>query len=177
MLFPRLRPRIETTVATPPADLARRVDALLTDRSCPCRGFATSQQIELHIAAGQRRFFSPQLLVNLTDRGDATELTGHFGPNGNVWTMFLAAYGFVTLSGVTGLFLGVSQRIAREPAWGLWLVPAALALIALIYAAAGFGQRLGRRQVHILHEFLESAIEDACATNRPSGRTHQENPE
>lgn len=166
MIFPRLRPRLEMSVSLTPAELAARVEAMLAAGGSPCRGFANEGQIELHIAESQRRYFSPQLLVNLTRDGEGAELVGHFGPNGNVWTMFLAAYAFVALSALTGLFLGVSQLIAQESAWGLWLVPAGGALIVMIYIAAAYGQRLGAKQTHILQEFLESAIDSETSAAR-----------
>lgn len=123
------------------------------------RGFATAQQIELLVPADEARFWSPQLLVNLEPADRGCVLTGHFQPNGNVWTMFMAGYGFVGLCGVTGLLLGFSQWVAGEAPWGLLALPGAGVLIVAIYVAAGVGQRLGADQVDILEETLSRALE------------------
>jgi hypothetical protein len=97
------------------------------------------------------------VIVRPHDAG--SRLTGHFGPNANVWTMFMACYGFVMLSAVTGVFYGISQLVLEEPAWALWSAPAAAVLIGLIYFAAGIGQRLGHDQVDVLQGFLVETIE------------------
>lgn len=151
------------TVGLSPADLAARVRARLEDPEAPCDGLATESQIELRIRERDRRFWSPQLVVIMKPDpgpGGATRLVGHFGPNGNVWTMFMAAYGFVVLSALNGAFFGFGQMMIGEPAWALWCVPGAVLVVALIYIAAGVGQRLGHHQVDVLLQTLEAAIGD-----------------
>jgi len=159
VLFPRLRPRFERRVSLTPEEVAARVAAALKKSRSSCRGFATAQQIELLVPADEARFWSPQLLVNLEPADQGCVLTGHFQPNGNVWTMFMAGYGFVGLCGVTGLLLGFSQWVAGEAPWGLLALPGAGVLIAAIYVAAGVGQRLGADQSDILEQSLNLALE------------------
>lgn len=146
-----------------PSDLAARVRARLEEPDAPCRGLATDGQIELRIRERDRRFWSPQLVVVLKpdqEHGGATRLTGHFGPNAHLWTMFMAAYGFIVLSALNGAFYGFAQVMIGEPAWALWSVPAAVLLVALIYVAAGVGQRLGHDQADVLLHTLEAAVGD-----------------
>lgn len=163
MITPRLRPRLEMTARRTPADLAARVQQRLGHPDSPCRGLATEDQIELRIREADRHFWSPQLVVIVKpdpDEDGATHLTGHFGPNANVWTMFLAAYGFIVLSTITGVFYGLAQLVLGEPAWALWSVPVGAVLVAFIYLAAGIGQRLGHDQVDVLLNTLEAAVGD-----------------
>jgi hypothetical protein len=162
MITPQLRPRLEMTVRMPPEEVATRIDRRLQESDCPCRGLATSHQIDLRIREADRTFWSPQLVViispeTIEDRR-ASRLVGHFGPNANVWSMFLAVYGFVVISATIGVFFGLSQLMLDRPPWALWSIPVAGVLVVLIYTAAGIGQRLGHDQVNVLKTFLESMI-------------------
>jgi len=150
-------------------------DALAQPDSA-CRGAASAEQIELHVRESDRHFWSPQLNVIVRAEDDGSRLTGHFGPNANVWTLFLACYGFVVLSAITGAFLGVSQLVLGESARGLWCIPVALVLIAVIYVAAGIGQRLGHDQVGLLHDFLTEGIglDESDDSARPDAQWHNE---
>lgn len=159
MLFPRLRPRLERNVALTPPEIASRVNAMLASPEKRIRGFANARQIELLVPAREARFWSPQLLINLEATPTGSALVGHFQPNGNVWTMFMACYGFAALCGLTGLLLGMSQWMVQEFAWGLLLPPIAMVVIIGLYLASGVGQRLGADQVEILERVLEDALQ------------------
>lgn len=158
MITPRLRPRLDMNVPLTPADLVTRVTPRLGDPGAPCRGRATEEQIEIRIRAADHRFWSPQLVVIVKPRDAGSRLIGHFGPDAYVWAMFLGIYAFVVLSAVFGAFYGVAQLMIDESPWALWSIPIAVALVALIYTAAGIGQRLGHDQVDVLHEFLQDAL-------------------
>lgn len=167
MLFPRLRPKLELRVSLSPTTVAERVQAIIASPQGQVRGFANPMQMELLVPASSAHFWSPQLLVNIDPDEGGSSLIGHFQPNGNVWTMFMACYAFVALSGVTGLFIGLSQWIVNQPPWALLLPPLSLVLIGAIYAAAAVGQRLGADQV----DMLESALLDAIEFDRNAGST------
>ncbi|MHC4948561.1 MAG: hypothetical protein ACYTG1_09895 [Planctomycetota bacterium] len=157
MVFPRLRPRLARPVSLTPGDLAARADDLLRRPDAPCRGLATDHQIDLRIRETDRHFWSPQLTVIIEPRDGGSHLVGHFGPNANVWTLFMACYAFVVFSGLIGACFGLAQMFLGDPPWGLWSLPIAAVLLVLIYAAAGVGQRLGRDQVDVLEHFLAEA--------------------
>ena len=157
MITPRLRPRLEMTVSLTPAQVQRQVDHELREPDCPCRGLTTDRQIDLRIREADRHFWSPQLTVVVSQNQGGSRLTGHFGPNAEVWTMFMACYGFVVLSAIAGLFFGISQLVAEEKPWALWSIPIAIVLVVLIYVAAGIGQRLGQSQTDVLHDVIERA--------------------
>ncbi len=160
MITPRLRPRLDMTVPLPPRDLCGRVKRHLAGPECPCHGRVTEHQIDLRIRATDQHFWSPQLTVIIRPDGEnASTLTGHFGPNANLWTLFLAAYAFVSLSATAAVFYGLAQMVLGETPWALVSIPVAMVLIAMIYVAAGIGQRLGHDQVDLLQRELEAALE------------------
>jgi hypothetical protein len=150
---------LELRVSISPTVVAERVQAVIASPQGNVRGFANPKQIELLVPASSAHFWSPQLLVNIDPDESGSSIVGHFQPNGNVWTMFMAGYAFVALSGVTGLFVGLSQWIVNQTPWALLLPPVSLVLIGAIYAAAAIGQRLGADQVDLLESALMAAIE------------------
>lgn len=157
MITPRLRPRLDVETDLDPEVLADRLAERLKDSECPCRGLARPEQIDLRIREADRHFWSPQLVVIVKPRdGGGSRLHGIFGPNSSCWTMFLACYAFVVFSAITAAFYGFSQLMVDESAWALWMLPIAPVLVALIYVAAGIGQRLGRDQTNVLLAEVEA---------------------
>lgn len=149
-----------------PSELALRVQRRLDEPGARCLGLVTPSQIELRMRQAERRFWSPQLVVTVRPRDGNSVLTGQFGPDAYVWSMFLAMYAFVVLSTIFGMFYGVAQWMIDRPPWAFWSIPVALVLLVLIYVAAGIGQRLGHDHVDALQEFLEGSLE---GITRPEG--------
>lgn len=87
-----------------------------------------------------------------------TQLEGIYGPNANVWSLFLYDY---LITGSLGLFsgiLGFVQWNIGSTAWGLWIFRAILACAIGLYVMAQFGQKLGVTQTFRLHQTYESAM-------------------
>lgn len=113
----------------------------------------------LRIPRPDRHFWSPRLnlALNSTDDGKA-HLQGVYGPNANVWSLFL--YGYL-MTGSVGLFsgiFGIAQYSLEGKTWGLWVFGASLAVAAGLYILAQFGQKLGAAQTFRLHQIYESAM-------------------
>ena len=171
MMLPRLRPRLDVTDTHEPAVIAALVDTALRRPDAPCEGLSTDQQIDLRIRPEDVHFWSPQLKVVLRpDEGGRTRMLGHFGPNSNLWTLFMAAYGFVVLSMITGVFYGSAQLMLREYAWALWTLPIGAVCLVVIYAAAAVGQRWGHDQTEVLERFLSTAVQDDDVGGTPVAR-------
>jgi len=115
--------------------------------------------VTLRIPDQDQHFWSPQLSLSLEPTEDGrTLIQGIYGPNTNVWSIFL--YGYL-LVGTMGLFAGVfgfSQWIIGNRPWGLWILGFLLGCAALLYLVAQLGQKLGARQTFELHQEFESAI-------------------
>lgn len=158
MLTPRLRPVLELAVSHAPQALTACVRSRLDAPDSPCRGRVVIDQIELQIRERDRRFWSPTLNVIVTPTDGGSRLRGTFGPNPDVWTLFLACYAFVVLSAVFGAFYGFAQWTLGGAPWGLLSIPIACALLVIIYIAAGIGQRLGHDQAEALEQFLLECV-------------------
>jgi len=124
---------------------------------CEVKNFAGF--ICLRIPEQERHFWSPRLTLTLEPSEDGkTRIEGIYGPNANVWSLFL--YGYL-LSGTFGLFSGIFgfvQRTLGQYPWALWIFGAMLAIAIGLYLLAQFGQKLGALQTFRLHQIYESAI-------------------
>ena len=113
----------------------------------------------LRIPEQDRHFWSPRLNLNLEPVEDGKTLVeGTYGPNANVWSLFL--YGYL-VSGSIGLFsgiLGSCQWWIGHLPWGLWIFGTMVAVAVGLYVFAQFGQKLGARQTFLLHQIYESAM-------------------
>lgn len=115
--------------------------------------------IGLHIGEKDRRYWSPRLFLVLdATREGRTHIHGTYGPEIEVWSVFL--YGYL-LSGLIGMFagiLGCAQLFIGARPWGLWVTAATVVIAALLYLAAQLGQKLGAWQTFQLHQAYENAV-------------------
>lgn len=113
----------------------------------------------LRIPEQDRHFWSPRLTLSLEQTDDgSTRIEGIYGPNANVWSIFLYGYLF---SGTFGLFAGIFglvQRALGQDPWALWICGAMLMIVAGLHGLARFGQRLGAAQTLRLHRIYEAAM-------------------
>lgn len=113
----------------------------------------------LRIPENERHFWSPRLNLSLdvTEEG-TTKIQGTYGPNANMWGLFL--YGFLaigTLTMISGVLGFCQWKIGHQP-WGLWIFFGVLGLGIGLYLLAQFGQKMGAQQTFRLHQIYEAAI-------------------
>lgn len=115
--------------------------------------------VTLRIPEEDQHFWSPLLNLSLeTDDEGRTVIHGIYGPNANVWTIFL--YGYLLIGSLTlfsGL-LGISQWVVGVNSWGLIIFGVLAGLLIGLYLLAQFGQKLAARQTYLLHLTYEAAV-------------------
>jgi hypothetical protein len=115
--------------------------------------------IGLHIAEAQRRFWSPRLFLVLDSaEGGTTRIQGTYGPECEVWSVFVYGYMILGLLAIFSGVFGVSQLLIHETPWGLWVLGAMLIGGGLLYLGSQVGQRLGSGQTVLLQQIYESAV-------------------
>lgn len=155
----RVRPLFEHTVDLPRDQTrAQLLRAFAQDGSAfEVRDFPGF--IGLHIGEKERRYWSPRLFLVLDEtESGATRIHGTYGPEIEVWSVFL--YGYL-ISGLVGMFAGIlggAQLVIGASPWGLWVTAGAAVVAAALYVAAQFGQKLGAWQTFQLHQAYEHAI-------------------
>lgn len=153
-----IRPHFSETVDLPPEEIQAKLiqEVERTAGRCEIKNFPG--YLCLRIPEEERHFWSPRLILSIDSREDGkTQLSGVYGPNANVWSIFV--YGYL-LIGSIGLFAGILggvQWYLDTLAWGLWIFYTMLALALGLYLFAQFGQKLGAAQTFQLHQIYETA--------------------
>ncbi len=155
---PRMRPTFEIPMKIDGTRTMARIKARLERGSTRVSGQVVGAHAYLQVPVERQSLLSPHLNLQLLPRGDRVVLHGRFGPRPNVWTGFMAVYGVLSLTGLGGLMLGWAQLSVKEYAWGFWLFPAALALIAFVYGAAVIGQGLTQDEMYLLRNFVDHMV-------------------
>jgi hypothetical protein len=164
----RLRPRFELSVSLDSDRVLERFRELLRDPEVRCTGDVHSDHVDLGIPDDRQHFWSPflKIVVHSTDRG--ARLEGHFGPNSNVWTMFLGIYAFFAFSGLAGIVVGFSQWTLGQTPTGFWVAGICTILYLVAYGVALFGQYLASDQMDHLSEVVHETFDDTVVRKPPS---------
>jgi len=156
---PRMRPLLRARVALPRAELRARIEGALDRADSPCRGRTSTRNATLLIHERHRHFWSPSIDMELDDEGPTTRLWGRFGPEPDIWGLFLGLYAVSVFSTIAGLMLGFCQWFIGGPPWGLLVCLGSVGFGLAVYATAFIGQRLGHDQMIILETFLRDAAQ------------------
>ena len=156
----RIRPRFEHQINCSPEELKDRLQHQIVVKNTACLLRTKQNQIHLLIPNEEQHFWSPQLQLQLEKDEDGKQLVrGLYGPNPNVWILFIYGYAALGILGTFSLIIGLSQWSLDQTPWGLWLF-ALLALLALgLYLIAQTGQKIGAAQTFRLHHCYEEAVE------------------
>lgn len=155
----RIRPHFSQPVALSLDDTRARILQSLAQHAPTLEVKNFPGFIGLHIPPQDRRYWSPRLLLNLEATPDGTTLiNGTYGPEMEIWSVFL--YGYL-ITGLLGIFAGIfgfAQMLTHSEPWGFWVVGSALVIAGLLYLSAQFGQKLGAWQTFQLHQAYQTAV-------------------
>jgi hypothetical protein len=155
----RVRPRFTHTVSFSLPDTRARLLALIPQHYPGLKLRAFPEFIGVHFVDSERRFWSPHLYLSLESLPDGgTRINGLYGPETEVWSLFL--YGYL-MTGVLGTFSGIlggAQVFIRTYPWAFWITGTMLILATLLYLGAQLGQKLGAWQTFRLHAAYEQAV-------------------
>lgn len=153
-----LRPRFEVTADMDPESWREWFVGQLKEAGEHFEIKSFTGFIALRIPVKERHFWSPRLNLTLEEsEPGTTQIEGHYGPNANVWSLFLFSYLFFGMIAViTGIFTISQWMIGNQP-WGVWMLAAALLVLVILYFVAQFGQKLGAQQTFQLHQVFEDA--------------------
>lgn len=115
--------------------------------------------IGLHIPEAERRYWSPRLFLNFEPTPDGgTRIEGIYGPEIEIWSVFLYGYLLTGLIGTFAAIFGCAQLVVKNYPWGFWIVGTMAVIAALLYFGAQLGQKFGVWQTFRLHCAYENAI-------------------
>ncbi len=154
----RVRPRFRARVAADPVVAREHVLAALVDLPQGLVVRVVPGLVGLHIADENRHAWSPRLLLNFEAQADgSTLIEGVYGPETEVWSVFVYGYIFTGMIGIFSAILGGAQWFIGSGPWAFWVTAAMAVVAAALYVAAQFGQKLGAWQTFQLHQLWEQA--------------------
>jgi hypothetical protein len=155
----------EQTVASPPDTALAALVRGLADHAPdlvvkPFPGF-----IGIHLPDGERRQWSPRLFLSLdaTPEGH-TRIVGLYGPEIEIWSLFLYGYLITGLLGTFSGLYGCAQLVIEDQPWAFYVTGTMAILAGLLYLAAQLGQKLGAWQTFRLHQAYQAAIGRSAET-------------
>lgn len=163
----RVRPRFSETVPLP-RDQTQRVllASLATEPAGTFEVRPFDEFLGLHIAEAHRRYYSPRLMLSLYDWPEGgTLIEGTYGPEIEVWSIFLYGYLITGLLGTFAAIYGGAQLFIDQAPWAFYVTGWMAVIACALYLAAQLGQKFGAAQTFKLHEAYERAI----APQRRSG--------
>jgi hypothetical protein len=155
----RIRPRFEHTIELPPDAIRDQILSSLRQLPVGLEVKSFPGMIGLHIPAKDRRYWSPRLFLSLEPMPEgSTRIEGIYGPEIEIWSLYLYGYLITGMLGIFSGILGGAQLAIDSYPWGLWVFGAMALLAALLYLAAQLGQKLGAWQTFQLHQAYQTAI-------------------
>ena len=151
----RLRPRFRLRVDMEP-DAVMELFAARKHDDPPCVLHLYEHQVEFSVRQADRHFWSPFLNLIVEPTADGATLHGKYGPNVNVWTMFLATYAVAGIAGAVGLVVAWSQSMIGQEVTGLWITVGCAVIAAIVYVLGRVGRHLARPQMVVFHDFIEA---------------------
>jgi len=156
----RIRPRFEHKLKCSPEELKQRLTTQAQSNNTQCEVKSAANQIYLLIPPEQQHFWSPQLLLQFeSEEAGSSLIKGLYGPNPNVWILFIYGYAASGILGTFMLIIGLSQWSLGETMWGMWIFGVCALLALGLYILAQTGQKIGANQTFRLHHCYEEAID------------------
>ena len=155
----RIRPRFEDAVALDPVAVRAQITRALAAQAPGLVVRSFPEFIGIHLADQERHYWSPRLFLSLEPAPDgATRITGIYGPEIEVWSVFLYGYLITGLLGTLSGILGGAQLFIGEKSWGFWVTGGMAGIAALLYCGAQLGQKFGAVQTCQLHKAYQAAL-------------------
>jgi hypothetical protein len=154
----RMRPKFSIELPVAADEAAARLRGGLDTPELRGTAMAAGRHADLTVDRSERKAWSPRLTVRVEDAPAGSTLRCRFSPRPDVWTGFMFVYFVMVFLVVFGATLGYVQQVSDEAAWGYWLVPTGLLVIAGIHLAGYVGQRLAADQMRELRGRLDSIV-------------------
>jgi len=158
------RPRFKFRTPLSMEELVSKVTHHSTTSGEHIRVRKVHHHLQLSFPKSVSHFWTPHMDINLEKEPEHDQILVRclIGPSPTVWTMFVFFYGLFGLLGLVGLIWGMSQWSLEKSMWALWLMPAALLGMGIMYFISYEGQQLSKKEMHYLKKFVDDALECDC---------------
>lgn len=160
MSFTEIRPRFKRSTQLQEAEILTCIQTTLEAKQPRVEFRSAHGWIYLSIPEEDQHIWSPRLSVEIDPGKEHNVLHATFGPNPNVWTLFVFIYSFLGFAAMVIFIIGGSRMSLGLSGSILWLIPVLLILVAMVYFSARTGQNLAKDQMWLLYEFFHQSLED-----------------
>jgi len=169
----RPRPLVDLEIEAPPDEVLDRFRHCLETGMCTCEGSVGTKELSLVLSGESRHVFSPWVSLEAHRWNEGTRLRGHFGPHPNLWTLFVFIYATWVVVFIVGSVLGYVQFAMSQTPWGLWVALGAALAQGVACSVDLIGRSLGRKQMHVLRQFIGTTLPEAREVPRDAPLPHQ----
>ena len=153
-----LRPKFEVFVPIPSDEVMEILQDCLNEEQCGVHGSRFVLQYELRIPRKERHFWSPYLNLLVLDGEDGSHVRGRFGPDIGVWSMFIAIYAILGISGTVFAIIGHSQWSINQTPTGLFYSSIAFLLAVVVYAVGKIGEGMAETHIERIRRFMAESL-------------------
>lgn len=150
----RVRPRFKIESDYSVDTLKKKLQDGLQQEQATCTGIVNDGYVTIYIPHEDQHYWSPQLNLTFEETEKGSLIRGLYGPRPVVWTMFVFFYSVIALAVLFIGVLGLSYAMLGKSTVILWLEPVLILIFLSLYLVAHFGQKLGEKQMIILHDFI-----------------------
>jgi hypothetical protein len=156
-----VRPRFTKTLALSMEEIGNKVKSGLINYP-EIKAVVNPNFIVIKVPGEEQHLWTPQLSIQMeTDEsGKNTILYGLYGPRSDVWMLFMFLYFVCGLLTLFISIIGLSQYQLGMSAYILWLIPFTLGGIFVLWFTSRTGQRLGRKEMRMINDFVDKYICD-----------------
>lgn len=169
-----LRPSFDLPLQLTPADVAARLrDALdHPDARVDVRWARGDRHALVTPVPAERRWYTPWLHVDIRTPpaepgAPPATLFARFSPNPALWTAYMLSLIALLAIALFALALALAQTTLDRPAWGWWVLAAAVGVALALIAGARLAQRLAAEQMRRLTTLVHAALAHATPESRP----------
>ncbi len=154
----KLRLRFDVDVEMNIADVRSLLKARLTNKVDQIHGHVSNNHCTIKLPLQDRSFWSPQLELSLYEHDGRTNIKGVFGPQTNLWLLFMFCYMVCSCVLLFGLTIGFSQLTIGKSPYGFLGIIVSLVSIMTLHLTSKYGQTKTRHQIDDLMFFLKNAL-------------------
>jgi len=155
----RIRPRFRFTTASSGYQIKKEMRQKIGTAHPTFESTIVHGHLVVKVKGSEQQYWSPQLDMAFEELSDGkTLIRGLYGPNPNIWTLFMFLYGSVILL-ILFFFIyeGVQYSLGIMDSFS-WAIPILIIIGIVLYIISQLGQKLAAEQTFALHHVLEEAL-------------------
>lgn len=156
-----LRPRFKLIIPKRNTDEVLKVLRECYDKNCyPLQARFVQDHIHFLLKGIERKFWSPEMNLQVMAHEKGTFIRGIIAPNGQIWVLLMFAYGALSIIALFILMYGLTQISLKMDAPILLVLPMIALIAFVIYLTARSGKKIASAQINIYHDYLDASLKD-----------------